>query len=350
MFGMINIPARIEDLALFSRHLAGAMAARVPLGVILRAYGQDAASRALGPATGEMANQVEQGVPLYETMDGRPDLFPAGYRRLVRMGEENGALGDIMVRLADMMDTSLRSYEAFRRAAIYPLFVSVLLALNIIALYFYFTPDMTDMTFQNQLVPGSATSTHSLQQLGLVAVFISALLLIGALSIAGALMGLRWRCFGSGRWLLNLPVFGPVLRKAETARIIQHLGLLLEHGLPLHEALGALAESAENSYVGDMLCDFQNKCASGDRLSAVVASHPLFPAGLGALLASAEDTGQLSQTLRELGAYYEQRANHGLLIAREIFEPVMLLLVGLLVGMTMLSFYGPLFIFHDTGF
>jgi type II secretory pathway component PulF len=168
-------------------------------------------------------------------------------------------------------------------------------------------------------------------------------LLIPIVFLIGAAMGLRVKGFGYGRLQLQLPLVGPVLRRAETARFANLLALLLENRLPLAESLGLLADSSENAYVRMAIQDFHRRYESGERLSELIATQPLFPASMAAMIASAEDQGRLAETLKGLGRFYAERTSHGLMVLREVFEPIMLLLIGLFVGLVLLSLYGGMF-------
>jgi type II secretory pathway component PulF len=338
---LFKVPLHMENLALFTRHIAGAMQARAPLPEILRAYMLEAESGPLSKAVGKIAERVESGVPLSAALEDHDRIFPAAYRRLVRLGEQGRALGGIMNALADTLEEGLKTYEYFRRAAIYPLLILILVFLDMLFVTIMIAPKMAGIYQElGARIPGPLGDPDMLK---LVMNGFLFLILIGISFLLAAMLGLRVRGTGAGRMMLQLPLVGSALRRAESARFANHLALLLENNIPLTEALGLLADSSANSYVRDAIRDLSRRFEAGEKLGDLLAAQPLFPASMAVMVASAEDQGGLARTLRALGRFHAERTSHALIVLREIFEPVMLLLVGLLVALMMLAIYAPLF-------
>lgn len=341
MIGFFRTPSRTEDLALFTRHVAGAMNARAPLGDILHGYVKDCEHGALARAVEEMTDRVNAGVALSEAMEQHKNFFPPAYRRLVRLGEQSKTLGGVMEQLADSLEQGLTTYEYYRRAAIYPLLIIILLFVDLCILRSVIAPrfhtiyaDM-GMDFPGFFSPNKVTN-YAFIGIGLG-------LVVSAAFLISSMLGLRVRGLSYGRLALSIPLFGPILRRIETARFSHSLALLLGNRLPLSESLGLLADSAESNYVRAAIKDFHNRCQQGERLSEMVSGQPLFPASMAVMIASAEDQGGLADTLRGLARFYAARTVHGITVLREIFEPLMLLLIGLLVALVLLAFYLPMF-------
>jgi len=344
-----NLPSRMEDLALFTRHMAGAMQARAPLPQILRAYVRDAERSPLTKALPKMADRIESGVELSAVLEEYPRIFPSSYRRLVRLGEQGRSLAGVMSRLADQLEDGLKTYEYLRRVAIYPLIVLIVLFLNVSFLLTKILPKFADIYTQLGADPLLLRSVRLFSVLRpqafsqLVLELFGLLLLIPILFLIAALFGLRVNGVVYGRFALQLPLIGAVLRRAETARFTGHLALLLENRIPLAEALGLMADASENLYVRAVIQDFHARYQRGERLSELMAAQPLFPATVTTIVAAAEDQGGLGEALHALGRFYAERTAAGLTIVREVFEPIVLILIGLLVGFVLISLYWPLF-------
>jgi MSHA biogenesis protein MshG len=344
MTALFSMSNRMEDLALFTRHVAGAMNARAPLPDILRAFARDSEGGAVARAVDEISGRVETGAELSAAMDDHPSIFPSAYRRLVRLGEQGKTLGGVMKQLADSLDDSLKTYEYFRRAAIYPLFVIILLFADLCFLLVVIVPKLEAIFEQlGAQLPMLTEGLIRWSQNRTVFDLFVLVLLIPTLFLAATVFGLRIKGVGYGRFYLQLPLIGTVLRRFETARFANNLALLLDNRVPMSEALGLLADSSENTYVRAAIDDLRRRYTQGEKLSELIAAQPLFPASMAAMMASAEDRGGLADTLRGLGKFYSERASYGLTVMREVFEPLMLLLIGVLVGAIMLSLYSPLF-------
>jgi general secretion pathway protein F len=135
---------------------------------------------------------------------------------------------------------------------------------------------------------------------------------------------------------------GGAMRLAETARFLNHLGLMLRHRVPMNEAVGLLADSATNGYTKAALLDFEQRLTRGESLGALVGKQPIFPPTLAIMIASAQERGQLDETLIELSGYYRHRADHALRVLREFFEPVMMVVAGVVVIWIAISIYLPM--------
>lgn len=332
---------RMEDLALFTRHVAGAMTARAPLLLILRAYVQETESGRLRRAVNAMADRIESGLEFSAAMEEHPRVFPSAYRRLVRLGEQGRVLGGVMTGLADSLEQSLKSYENYRRAAIYPAIVLGILFAVVSLMTAKIMPKFTGIfaEFGSEL-PGPYGPGGSMK---VVVALLNLLLLAALIFLIAIAFGLRVRGFNLSRLQLQLPLVGTVLRQAETARFANYLSLLLSNHIPLAESLGLLADASENSYFQSAVQDFYERFQRGERLSDLLAGQPVFPASMAAMVAVAEDQGGLAETLRQLGKFYDDRAGHELAVIRELYEPVMLVLAGLFVGMILYSTYAPIF-------
>ncbi|MCX7044548.1 MAG: type II secretion system F family protein [Candidatus Sumerlaeota bacterium] len=342
MFRLFSLPRRIEDLALFTRHTAGAMAARAPLPDILRAYAHDSEPGAVARAVEAMAARIETGASLSDAMEENAKVFPAAYRRLVQLGERSRTLAGVLSQLAGALEEGLKTYESFRRAAVYPLLITILLFLDVCFIGAFLLPKFADMYAemgQDMPIPAAIRLFETRLPLWII----GAIALVPVVFLMCAALGLRLRGFGYGRFWLMLPLVGPALRRLETALFANHLSLLLQNRIPLAEALGLLADSSSNSYVRAAVEDFHRRYQAGERLGDLIAAQPLFPATMATVIAAAEDQGGLAETLRSLGQFYGDRASHSLTVIRETFEPILLLMVGVLLGAIMLVMYLPLF-------
>lgn len=332
----------MEDLALFSRHLAGAMATRAPLPEFLRAYLRDSEGGPVENAVAKIADDVAMGQPLAEAMDKHPKVFPAAYRRLVRLGEQGRTLVGMLRQTADRMEEGLKTYEHFRRAAAYPLILLLVMFGVTTFLTIVLRPKFEAIYMELGASLGASAPLGG--NMATAILILNLILLVPIAYLLAALLGLRVWGFGSGRLLLQLPLIGPALRLVESANFANYLSLLLDNRVPLAESLGLISDASENRYVRAVVEDFRRRYESGEKLGAMMEHHPLFPASMAVMIAAAEDQGELAETLRHLGRFYHERTLHGLTLLREVMEPLMLILVGLFVALLVgVFFYMPLF-------
>jgi type II secretory pathway component PulF len=331
----------MEDLSLFARHLAGAMGARAPLPDILRAYVHDSESSPLRRAIERMIPEIEKGVSIAEAMDGFPGVFPAAFRKLVRLGEQAHTLPGLMRQTADRLEEGLKVYERFRRAAVYPLCVLSILFVLIGFLTWKIAPKMEEVFEQlgmnvREITMLGVTPSQSMQAMMI-------LLMLPTLYLLAVFLGLRVWGFGQGKLVLQLPLIGPILRQAESANFANYLSLLLHNRVPLAEALGLLSDATTNSYVQAAIEDFHRRFQAGEPLGSMIQHQPLFPSSMAVMIAAAEDQGELADTLRHLGRFYQDRTLHGLSVLHEMVEPILLLATGFVIFLVTASVYLPLF-------
>lgn len=335
---------RMEDVTLFTRHIAGAMNAGVPLPNVLRAFAAEQERSALTRSALNMADTVELGTPLSTAMESYPSIFPSAYRRMVKMGEQGRALGGVMDLLAQNMEKGLQSYEYFRRVAIYPLIILFLLVGIFSFLLMFIVPKLQDIYSQlGAQLPIPTQFVLSLTSSGVTQVVIGIVFIIPIAYLLGCVLGVNVRFTGYGRITLSLPLVGAVLRRMETSRFTGNLAMLLRAGVPMAEALGLLEDASSNTYVRDAVADFHRRYTAGEKLGDLIAAQPLFPASVAVMISSAEDKGALVDTLDALSKFYAERTVSGLTVLREIFEPLMLFFVGALVAFFVIALYLPMF-------
>ena len=332
-----------QDLALFTRHLSGAMMARAPLAEVLGSFSEEADTAGMQRAVQDMVPRLESGASLSDVLADHPQIFPLAYRRAIQMGEESGALPKVVEDLASTLEDSIAMNENFRRATIYPAVILLFLFVFTLFISTQLFPKFVDIYSQlGATLPDLSRFTYSST---LPLFLMVTLLLVCVLWILGAGAGLVWQSYRHGKWMLSLPLVGPALRLAETARFVRHLGLMLENRVPLNEAVNMLADSSGNLYVRRALKDFAARLEEGESLGDIIAHQPLFPRPLALMLASAQERGQLAETLERMAGFYRQRAEHALRVIREFFEPLVLVLLGFLVAWLALAMYLPLLTF-----
>lgn len=326
-----------QDLAVFTRHLAGAMAAKAPLAEVVSTFEAEADTRVMRRAVRDVALKLQSGAALSEALEAHKNVFPASYISVIRMGEESETLPKVVSHLATSMEEGILLYENFRRATIYPTILLAILFLFVAFVTAKLMPRIQDISMQLSIDMPGQSLMPSVMPLAIIT-----LLLVCLLWVLGAGAGLTWNSFRYGKWILSVPLVGAALRLAETSRFVRHLGLMLESRIPISEAVGLLADSSNNGYVREALRDFEQRLSRGEPLKEVLASEPLFPPALSALVGSAQERGQLTETLEALSTFYRERARHALQVIREFFEPILLLLVGLIVIWIALTLYIPI--------
>lgn len=292
--------------------------------------------------------EVEKGNTLADAFMQHPKVFPRLYINMVRAGEEGGVLPVVMHRLVEFYTRSMEFRSFLVTSSIYPILLfifgmSALLGLTVFVLP-KFGQIFADM---NQSLPGPAAVLIAiggfLKTYGLF--FVIGL----ALAVVGFVMAMRddvWR----ERWqlaLLRLPVLGPLLLKVQLAHVCRTWGTLLSSGVPILTGMRIVRELTDHIPLRKALDRLVRAVQEGRGVSAPVRADPFFPKLLGQLATVGEESGALDTMLIKVADQYEkdiQKATRNLVA---LFEPMMILLMGGLIGGIVVSMLTAIFSIND---
>lgn len=291
---------------------------------------------------------VEKGNSLGDAFMRHPSVFPRLYVNMVRAGEEGGVLPVVMQRLVEFYTRSIEFRSFLITSSIYPVLlfffgVSALLGLTVFVLP-KFGQIFTDM---HQELPTAAAiligtgdflKAYGLYILGVIAVALTAFVM--------ALRDEKWR----ERWqllLLRMPILGPLLLKIQLAHVCRTWGTLLASGVPILTGMRIVRELTEHIPLRKALDRLVRAVQEGKGVSAPVRADPFFPRLLGQLAAVGEESGALDAMLVKVADQYEkdiQKATRNLVA---LFEPVMILVMGGLIGTIVVSMLTAIFSIND---
>ncbi len=291
---------------------------------------------------------VEKGNSMADAFSRHPSVFPRLYVNMVRAGEEGGVLPVVMQRLVEFYTRSIEFRSFLVTSSIYPVLlfffgVSALLGLTVFVLP-KFGQIFTDMHQELPMAAavligtGEFLKTYGLYILGVMAV-----------ALTGFVMALRddkWR----ERWqllLLRMPVLGPLLLKIQLAHVCRTWGTLLASGVPILTGMRIVRELTEHIPLRKALDRLVRAVQEGKGVSGPVRADPFFPRLLGQLAAVGEESGALDAMLVKVADQYEkdiQKATRNLVA---LFEPMMILLMGGLIGTIVVSMLTAIFSIND---
>ena len=281
--------------------------------------------------------RVSGGAGLSRALDEFSDFFPEFYRNMVQSGEESGNLDVVLRRLADFLERQNAVKSKVRSSMLYPIFM---MGVSIVVLSFLFTFVIP------KIVKIFKDTKTALPFLTVVIIFVSDVLinywwaLIGM--VAAAFFSIR-RFLRNHRLLVDrliLKTPGHVIQSLYYARFARTMGFLLEGGLPMLKALHLSARSMGNRELEASVLSGAEKVAEGQRLSA---SLDRFPPVFIQLIATGEKSGRLSETLSRAADSYEEDFNRRINQTVSLFEPIMILVMGLAVLFIVLAILLPMF-------
>lgn len=333
------------DVALFSRQVATMMRAGLPL---VRTFDL-VASGAKAPSYADMVRAIQgdvaAGVSLAEALGRHPAAFDKLYRNLVAVGEHTGTLDATLARIATYQETAAATRRKLRKAMTYP--VLVLLAAGVVA-----TVLLVAVVPQFQTVFAAAGAElpaftrFVIAASNVVQAWWWAFILIpSALAVALAVAwrrSRRWRELAD-RLALRLPVMGGVLANAAVARIARTLETAMAAGVPLVEALAGAAGAAGNSVHSQALGKVRAAVAEGAELHRSLGACGLFPDVVVQMVAVGEEAGRLEEMLGRVAEQFETEVAEAVDNLTTLLEPMLLAVLGVVVGGLVVAMYLPVF-------
>jgi len=330
-------------LAIWTRQLAGLVGAGLPIERALTALGEEAEDPRQRELVAHLRSEVNGGAPFARALGSAPREFDEVYRGVVAAGEQSGALGQVLERLADDLEERQELKSKLIGATLYPAIVSLIAVVIVVFLVTYVVPQVASV-FTNSK---RALPTLTVAMLGISAFLRhwgwALVLLIGA--GAGLLMlmlrnELFRQSFDAG-WL-ELPLLGRLARGYNAARFAGTLAMLAGAGVPILKALQAAAETLSNRAMRADAMDALVQVREGAPLASALAGKKRFPGLLAMFSRLGEQTGQLPLMLeraaRQLGAEVQRRAMQ----MATILEPLLIVVMGGVVMLIVLAVLLPI--------
>jgi general secretion pathway protein F len=340
---------RTKDLLVFTQELSTLLAAGMPLDRSLTTLADLTQGAELKRATGEVLTSVRGGASLAQAMGQHPGIFPPLYVSMVKAGEIGGVLDEVLRRLVDYLASAQELRDEVRSAMTYPILLTAVGAVSITVLLVFVLPKFATM-FADL---GQALPFSTRIMLGISDVFSNIWVLPGLLLLGGGSYGLfRYlntgsRRYGLDTWKLRMPVVGALLRRMEVARFGRTLGTLLRSGVPVLQALDIVREVATNQVISRAVSDVQVGVREGAGMAGPLGRSGVFPPLALQMIAVGEDTGKLDEMLLTTADYFDREVRNEVKRLTTLLEPVMILVMGLVVGFMVISMLMAVFSIND---
>ena len=332
-----------SDLALVTRQLATLIQSGIPVEQALSAAAQQTEKPRIRSMLIAIRAKVMEGYTLADSLAEFPRAFPRLYRSTVAAGEHAGHLDLVLNRLADYTEGRQEARQKIQLAAIYPIILSVVAIAIVVFLLTYVVPDIIEVFLkQGQELPtltkAMLTVSDFLSAWGLyLLVFLVACLL--AFRFALSKPGFRLRFH---KRLLHLPLIKGMVRGVSTARYASTLSILTSSGVPLVEAMRIAGEVLSNDYLRQQLQGATRKVSEGGSLHRSLEQTGYFPPMMLHMIASGEASGELDNMLERTARMQENTLQSQIAAIVGLFEPMMLLVMGVVVLIIVLAIMLPI--------
>lgn len=333
-----------NDLAIFTRQFATMVNAGLPLVQCLEIL----ASQTEKPKFQEIQKQVmfdvESGSTLAEALSRHPDAFDHLFVNMVEAGETGGILDTILLRLATYIEKAESLRRKVKSAMTYPGVVGGVALATMTFMLVFIIPSFAAVfdDFGGEL-PGPTKVVMGLSTL------VQGYWWAMALLVGGVVFGLkRWYKTDNGRFLidrtiLRIPIFGSVVQKASIARFSRTLGTLIGSGVPILTALEITSRTAGNRVIELEVMETRGSIREGETIAAPLKGSECFPPMVVQMIAVGEETGALDKMLEKIAVFYDDEVNTAVETLTSVIEPIMIVVMGVMVGGMVISMYLPLF-------
>ncbi|MCB9646850.1 MAG: type II secretion system F family protein [Deltaproteobacteria bacterium] len=337
-----------KEVVVFTRQFATMIDAGLPLVQCLEILGSQQANVHFQKVITTVKNDVESGSTLADALAKHSKVFDDLYVNLVAAGEVGGILDTILNRLATYMEKNLKLIRQVKGAMVYP--SAVLLVAGVVtAVLLIFVIPVFEKMFRDfgGALPAPTQFVIDLSN-GL-----RAQILPVALGLVVAFV--VYRAIGrtpKGRLIydsiqLKLPVLGPLFRKVAVAKFTRTLGTMISSGVPILDALQITARSAGNKVVENAIMYTRERISEGRTMADPLAETAVFPAMVVQMIAVGESTGAMDTMLQKIADFYEEEVDAAVAALSALLEPLMMVILGVLLGGLIIAMYLPIFELAD---
>jgi type IV pilus assembly protein PilC len=339
----------IKDKAVFANKLSALVDAGVPILRSLDLLRRQQKKARFRRALTAINQDVNQGESLADAMRRWPKVFDNLSIAMVEAGETGGVLDETLQRLAKLLEDNARLQNQIKGAMAYPVIVLGIAILVFLGMTIFIIPVFGGL--YDQLGADLPAFTQMMLELSKFLRSAYTLILVGVLFGAGYLF-FRYYMTPVGRrqvdgLLLKIPLFGDLLQKISTAQFCRTMGSLSRAGVPILQSLDIMREITSNRVIGDAIISSRTDVSEGIPLSTALATKNVFPDMAISMLAIGEETGEMDFMLGKVADFYEDEVATSVKALTSLLEPVMIVLVGGIVGAILVAMYLPMFSIFD---
>lgn len=339
-----GVGIRRKEITAFTREIAALLEASIPIPQALASLSEEEANPALRRVLLDVEKAVRTGTSLSTALAEHPRLFDKLYVSMVRVGEEAGALPQVVTDLAGLLENEDEVRGEVGSAVAYPIFVLAFGVFTVVLLLTVVMPRLFSMLEEMMAVLPLPTRIL----LGVSQTFHAYGLWI-ALGVTGIAVGLRYYLASpEGRrvwdgWKLRLPVLGGVFRSAALGRFCRTLGTLAKSGVSLLPALRIVENTIGNVVLAELVARVAEDTRGGDSLADPLRKLGVFPSSLVQMISVGEETGKLDEMLLKVADVEERHMRGRARTLISLLAPALILVVGALVGFMVIALLLPIF-------
>jgi type IV pilus assembly protein PilC len=338
----------LKDLAVMSRQFATMINSGLSLLRALTILAEQSPNPALARTLADVRAGVEAGQSLSAALARHPRVFPPLMINMTRAGEVGGFLDSVLLQIAANYEAEVKLRGKIKSAMTYPVVVFVIAVVAVIGMLLFIVPIFAKMF--DDLGGTLPAPTRVLVFLSDALRFSSPFLVV--LGIAATVAWSRVKHSERVRGVvdplkLKIPVFGSLFAKVAISRFTRNLGTMLKSGVPILQSLEIVGDTSGNVVIRDAAKAVEENVRRGESLTAPLAEHKVFPPMVVQMLAVGEDTGAIDVMLAKIADFYDQEVEATAEALTSLIEPLMIAVLGTLIGGMIVALYMPIFSVFD---
>ncbi len=333
------------DIAVFTRQLSTMMKAGLPLMQAFDIVAKGHNNANMTKMLLEVRNDVEQGNALADSFAKHPKYFDKFYVNLVAAGEAGGVLEALLDKLATYKEKTEAIKKKVKSALTYPIAIIVVAIVLVIIMMMFVLPEFGKV-YQSMGAELPALTQFMMD----ISDFFVAYGWIVILALIGSVVGMiQWHKNSASlrkkvdSWLLKMPVFGDIVRKATIARWARTTATLFTAGVPLVEVLDSVAGASGNIIYEEATKEIRSKVNQGISLTSGMQATNLFPNMVVQMTSIGEESGALDDMLNKTAEFYEEEVDNAVASLSSLMEPIIMVVLGSIIGVILVAMYLPLF-------
>ena len=344
---ILNSLTRIKliDKITFIKNLGVMVRSGMPVSKSLKIMAEQTANLKFAKILADVARSVEEGITLADSLAKYPNVFSPLFVSMVRVGEVSGNLEQNLKYLSDQLQRDYDLVSKTKSAMTYPIIVMIALVLVGFAMFTFVLPKLTATfkEFNAELPVMTKIVISGVDIFSKYGIFVF-------IGLAAAGIGFNiWRKTPGGKAvvhkiILHTPVFGKIIKKVNVARFVGVFASLLRSGMPIVDSLDVSANVVGNLYYKKAISDASAKVRVGNTLASVFKKYPtLFDPLVVQIMEVGEESGTTDAILSEVATFYESEVNEVMKNLSSILEPVIMLVVGVVVGFLAVALISPIY-------
>ncbi len=345
----------MRELSVFSRQFATLIASGMPMLRSLYTLEDQTQDEMLKPAIASLRNDVEAGSSLNEAMERQPGVFDPLYRSMVRAGEGAGRLEDSLDRVAVQLEKLDALRRQVRSAMMYPAVVFSLAIVVMLVIVSFVVPVFVGIFEEISSETGESAELPLMTKItvGISDAVTGHWYIVFPALILAFYAFLRWKKTDRGRvqwdrFILRIPMkIGDVVQKVALARWSRTFSGAVSSGVPILQAIEISGHTAGNAVIQQAMADVYASVKRGGSIAKPLQENPVFPPMVSHMVAVGEESGQLELMLQKIADFYDAEVDAKVKALTSLIEPIMIMIVGLMVGFIVISMYLPIFSLYD---